>query len=472
MNNLGHNSNNKTLQDFVIIDPETGLSTGRIKITDEIMQKYLICKINHNKPKGKDKIEAIINDSEVIGLKAVVKAGGTKSWYYEYKPKGSRRTERHTFPAKFPELKTKDARILAKAIKHELALGKNPKDTIAERSQAKTIAELATDWEENILNKSQRFRESTRKHIRARLKTWLHLKPKLRKYSNKGTVDHITKFHTDLNIKVIKLKFITKKELIAYHNAITLRSPSQADRVIDDLQQIFNYAVETGEVKENICRFNKDERNNVEKRMNTTRPFRKSEFLKLTKVIIRLAKKVPSIKTAAMALLLLAFTGRRKEEILQLKWGQIKMNNTEIDYSGSQTKNDKAFIVELLPSATAVLKRLEKDRKPSTNFKDQYVFPATKKSKLPYLKNPIKTWKRVIDITKKINPEIEYKCIHMLRHTFACLLLEATNDIKLVASIMNWQSLKVAEVYSEYLNRDVHKQGVKKLHNFLLNSAA
>ena len=67
MNSLGHNSNSKSLQDFLIIDPETGRSTGRIKITDEIMRKYLACKIDHNKPKGKDKIEVVINDSEVIG---------------------------------------------------------------------------------------------------------------------------------------------------------------------------------------------------------------------------------------------------------------------------------------------------------------------------------------------------------------------------------------------------------------------
>jgi integrase len=74
-------------------------------------------------------------------------------------------------------------------------------------------------------------------------------------------------------------------------------------------------------------------------------------------------------------------------------------------------------------------------------------------------------------LAKKKNPEIEYKCIHMLRHTFACLLLEATKDIKLVAQIMNWKSLKVAEVYADYLDRDPQKQGIKKLHN-LLNTAA
>ena len=471
MNSLGHNSNSKSLQDFLIIDPETGRSTGRIKITDEIMRKYLVCKIDHSKPKGKDKIEVVINDSEVIGLKAVVKAGGTKSWYFEYKPKGSRTNERHTFTSKFPEMNTKDARALAKDIKHELALGKNPKDTIAERSTAKTVGAIVADWEENILSKSQRYRASTRKHISARFKTWLHLKPKLRKHSNKGTVAHITKHHNDLNIKTIKLKFITKKQLINYHNAITLRSPSQADRVIDDLQQVFNYAVEIGEVKENICRFTKPERNNVEKRMDTVRPFKKSEFLTLTKILIRLTKLIPSIKTAGLALLLIAYTGRRKEEILTLKWSQIKMNNTEMHFSAAQTKNNKAFIAELLPAASAVLKRLEKERKPSSNHKDQYLFPATTKSKLPYLKNPIKTWKLAIGLAKKKNPEIEYKCIHMLRHTFACLLLEATKDIKLVAQIMNWKSLKVAEVYADYLDRDPQKQGIKKLHN-LLNTAA
>ena len=229
--------------------------------------------------------------------------------------------------------------------------------------------------------------------------------------------------------------------------------------------------MEIGEVKENICRFTKPERNNVEKRMDTVRPFKKSELLTLTKSIIRLTKKMPSVKMASLALLLIAYTGRRKEEILTLKWSQIKMNNTEMHFSAAQTKNNKAFIAELLPAATAVLKRLEEDRKPSSNLKDQYLFPATTKSKLPYLKNPIKTWKLAIVMAKKKNPEIEYKCIHMLRHTFACLLLEATKDIKLVAQIMNWKSLKVAEVYADYLDRDPQKQGIKKLHN-LLNTAA
>jgi site-specific recombinase XerD len=55
----------------------------------------------------------------------------------------------------------------------------------------------------------------------------------------------------------------------------------------------------------------------------------------------------------------------------------------------------------------------------------------------------------------------------MLRHTFACLTLEATNDIQYVADLMGWKSLKVAQVYTAYLGQQTKKAGIKKLHNFL-----
>ena len=54
----------------------------------------------------------------------------------------------------------------------------------------------------------------------------------------------------------------------------------------------------------------------------------------------------------------------------------------------------------------------------------------------------------------------------MLRHSYACFLLEATRDIKLVAKIMNWKSLKVAEIYADYLGEQ-SKEGTKKLEQFI-----
>ena len=41
---LGHNSKELKLESFIILDPETQKPTGRIKLTKDIIDKYLIRK--------------------------------------------------------------------------------------------------------------------------------------------------------------------------------------------------------------------------------------------------------------------------------------------------------------------------------------------------------------------------------------------------------------------------------------------
>jgi hypothetical protein len=66
-NNLGHNSQNKTLIDFVI----TG--TGRVRITDQIVKSYLIPNIVNGIAN-----DQTIYDSEVMGLRCGVRTRGSK----------------------------------------------------------------------------------------------------------------------------------------------------------------------------------------------------------------------------------------------------------------------------------------------------------------------------------------------------------------------------------------------------------
>ena len=70
---MGHNMPPKVIDDFLILDAD-GNSTGRIKITNTIINKYLVRKI-----KDGEYVERVINDSEKIGLKAKISPGGTKS---------------------------------------------------------------------------------------------------------------------------------------------------------------------------------------------------------------------------------------------------------------------------------------------------------------------------------------------------------------------------------------------------------
>ena len=90
------------------------------------------------------------------------------------------------------------------------------------------------------------------------------------------------------------------------------------------------------------------------------------------------------------------------------------------------------------------------------------MFPSkSNKGKVQPLEAIYKTWKTIL--TKA---QLEYKCIHMLRHTFACLLMEKFKDIKLVARIMGWKSIKVAEIYSEYQD-DTVKESIAQMNGFL-----
>jgi integrase len=204
--------------------------------------------------------------------------------------------------------------------------------------------------------------------------------------------------------------------------------------------------------------------------MDRLKPFTKSQWKTVTECAFKLAKKNTRVATACYALLMLAYTGRRKMEINQMQW-KSNVRSSELYFGSAEQKNDDALTVPLLPGAIAVLDKLKDMRKIKskslTSTRRAYCFPATRRSKKPYIIKTDKTWKQIVRLAQKIDASIEYKCIHMLRHTFACLTLEATNDIQYVADLMGWKSLKVAQVYTAYLGQQTKKAGIKKLHNFL-----
>ena len=84
MSKIGHNEPPKTLEDFFIKD-QNDKSTGRIKLTNTIIKKYL-------KPipteDGQGYIYQSVNDSEKIGLRCRLNPGGSIVWRYQYTPSG------------------------------------------------------------------------------------------------------------------------------------------------------------------------------------------------------------------------------------------------------------------------------------------------------------------------------------------------------------------------------------------------
>jgi len=453
---LGHNNPPLTLEEDFIIKDNDGKSTGRVKFTNTLLKKYLIRKLN-----GKSEyVERIINDSERVGLKAKVSPGGSKTLFYQYKPKGAK------FPVKFmlgkfPEMSVDAARSLVESLKTGIALGKDPKSVIAERMKAKTLNQVVDNWKESVLNKSTRFAASTIKDTEQRLKNWIALSA-----IHPKTNAVIYKFKRDLDIGCKKMVEISKDDLIAWHAAVTVAGPYQANRTVDDLKVIFKWALEKDILKENICKFTKRELNDENTRLADTDPYSKKEWRLLRKAVLKLVKKNSRVFTASMGILLSMFTGRRyKSEILSLKWSQVDWNANKVRLP--QTKTGKSeFSINRI--SRWVLKTLWKKRKET--FKGQqlkstkagYLFPATRKSKKPYIQDVRKTWEKICNIAG-VRVEEPY----LLRHTWGCFALEATNgNFAVVKDEGGWKTFEMVMLYSKYNKLKLAKQS-QVIGNFL-----
>ena len=177
MSKIGHNEPPKTLEDFLIKD-QNDKSTGRIKLTNTIIKKYLTKRYDAAIDKY---LAATVNDSEKVGLKARANVGGSKSFYYKQDPKGKKANGKrfnsvYHHLGNFPEMSVDSARSLVDDLKHAIKLGRDPKSVIKERRKSKTLLEVVELWKEKDLYKSTRFAASTIKDTEQRLRNWIHLK--------------------------------------------------------------------------------------------------------------------------------------------------------------------------------------------------------------------------------------------------------------------------------------------------------
>ena len=216
MKNIGHN---KPPENFTDQEEKTDLEklindAGRVKLTNTIIKKYLNRKYN---PENDKYIPVSVNDSEKIGMKARINAGGAISFYYSYTPKGKQKNGKRFNPVyytlgNFPEMGVDAARRLTEDLKHAIKLGKDPKSILEERKAAKTLNEVIALWKEKILYKTN---PPSKADIEQRLKNWIDLEaydPGLIKVilNNKRKLSKWEKElgETDIDCMVIKPKSV------------------------------------------------------------------------------------------------------------------------------------------------------------------------------------------------------------------------------------------------------------------------
>ena len=457
---IGHNQPPLTIEDFYILDID-GKSTGRIKLTNTIIKKYLTRKTKIVKKSGENVsiyVERIVNDSEKIGLKVKINIGGSKSFFYSNYPKGKDAAgkKRYHVPyhlGHFPEMKIDAARSLVEELKQAIKLGKDPRSVIEERKKAKKLSEVIVQWKEKVLYKSTRFKQSTIDDIESRLKIWMDLNS-VHPRTNRVILNN----RSDLNIRNKRMVEITKDDLIAYHAAISKSGKYQANRIMDDLSVIFKWAVPKY-IKENVCVFTKEELNKEYTRLDDKDPYTLDEWRRIRKAALWLAKKSTRTFIACMAALLILYHGRRyKNELLNLKWTQIDFDTNGVAKKVllHDTKTGKSqFSLNRL--SRWVLKRLWEYRKIKfknvKSIKSKYLFPSTRKSKKPHIQDIRKTWNKICNIAGVRRLEL-----YMLKHTWGCLALIATGgNVKAVKDEGGWKTYKMVERYVQYNKKQLTK---------------
>ena len=467
MTKIGHNEPPKTLDDFLIKD-QNEKSTGRIKLTNTIIKKYLIKKYDAANDKY---LATTANDSEKIGLKVRANIGGSKSFYYKHDPKGKTiNGKRHNSVfyhlGNFPEMSIDSARSLVDDFKHAIKLGQDPKSVLEERRKAKTLKEVIELWKEKDLYKSTRFAASTIKDTEQRLMNWIDLKA-YKPSTNKVIADN----YQDLKIGFKRMIEITKSDLVAWHAAITKAGSYQANRAMDDMSVIFNFAIEEKIIKENICEFSKSELNEESYRLDDIDPYTLEEWRLLRKAALKIIKKQPRVFLAAMAILLYLYVGRRyKSEILNLKWNQVDWDSNKVRLPKTKTGKSQFSINRMSRWVLRQLWKYNKETfkgKKAKTIKAAYLFPATKKSKVNHIQDIRKTWIKVCNVAG-----VEIKELVILRHTWACLALVATNgNIKLVKDEGGWKTYKMVERYAQYNEKNLRK-GTEVIGNYLARAKA
>jgi len=138
------------------------------------------------------------------------------------------------------------------------------------------------------------------------------------------------------------------------------------------------------------------------------------------------------------------YTGRRKGEVLSLKWSDLDTGFYHLNLKASNTKSKKMLNFPLNQKAVIVLQRAKALRIKNSS----YVFPNTQGNQ--YKKDSFdSTWKRIKSRTG-LSKEFRF---HDLRHTFASYLASSGKvDIYVLKELLGHSSIEMTQRYAHLIN--------------------
>ena len=405
------------------------------------------------------------------GLEFWVRAGGTKTWRFQYKIKGKKYQQRKTI-GKYPVIGVVEATKRAKQLSTKIYNGEDPKEEAKLDILNMQLGEAIRTYFREELTTVNQYSASTIDGIKGVFGPWV-----LRNTYDKNILDRVSKVE---DIQYKKLSKITPKMFKSLYDVVGSKSPINANRLQEYLRKFWNDFVKTSD---NPFVLRKKYKNTENVYLDF---LDKTELPRVMKTLVRIDDRSGRLNynyyrensLKPVSCLLLAFlltTGRRLKEAGSLTWARYKQGEyPRIDLAKTKTsKKNNKLVFKLGEEAVNILNLIAKDRlnNPESSFyfpvgddRNNYIFPSKAygrkikggTSKALFVQDPGATWNSVL----KLSGVQRHMKIHSTRHSFATNFYRVTKDLKALAEALGTteaQASKYAKLDGEPVVEGINK---------------
>src|SRR5262245_35011701 len=376
------------------------------------------------------------------GLYFIVQPSGVKSWALRYRRKSDGKAVKHTIGS-YPAVSLKDARSAANALRAEIDRGADPHgDKVVARRRAVEVDESFEAVARRFIAEHQ-FRKNRSWEWAARL-LGLAVDPDAAVEPKTcppllvvrdGSKDQRGRRRVSLADRwsTRRIGDITRADVIAALDKISADTPILANRMHAVLGKLFKWAETKGIPHANPCA-------NMEraKEQSRDRVLDDKELRKVWNAAGELGHPFAGIVR------LLILTGQRRNEIADLRWSEIDLDERALHLPPARTKNGRAHDVPLSASALATIAGLR--RLPDADL----VFTVRRK--------PITGFSRMKERLDEASGVTEWT-LHDLRRTVASGLQRLGVRLEVTEAVLNHRSGSTAGIVGVYQR---HNYAVEK----------
>lgn len=355
--------------------------------------------------------EREFSDAECVGLHLRVSKNGRRFFQHRYRHLGRKKC---MSLGEYPHISIQDARKRVGEHKSLLARDIDPGDERAQKHNDLTFAAYAEEF--------------YIPHAKMHKKTWQ---------------EDVWKIERQLGPAFGKLRLstITARDISAFHAKEKQRtSATTANHHMTLIKRMLNLAVKWGLLEKSPAA-------SLDKFKEPPHRERYLTKQELPKFLKALDEQEDRRSVAAIKLLL--YTGGRRNEILSLKWDQVKLDEGRLFLP--MTKNGRARSIILNDRAVAVLKELEERKTPRSQESPQ-LFPSRKGSKKTYIFDLRKPFESTCEAAG-----IEGLRIHDLRHSFATLAILGGASLYDVQKLLGHSDISMTQRYAHMADESLQK---------------